>query len=269
MAAQTDPQYRQMAEAALGYARNEFKDELAALKKENAALKRKTKKSAGHGHGPVVEENENDSTLILALQRGRALALFLAMLSCTTAILEGYEETLAAHVSLSFFVPFLIGHGGNCGGMSVGAVISAIARGKAQTPQVKTRLALREIVAGFCVALQLAALAAATLHFIGLDRGLSLVVVVSLSAITALGAVCGSVVPLLFDYMGLDAATVAPPAVTTLIDALGIVIYLTVAQLVLDVAPHDHGGAAAATAAVHNAIEDVAQAAGAAAAGEL
>ena len=85
----------------------------------------------------------------------------------------------------------------------------------------------------------------------------------------ALGAVCGSVVPLLFDYMGLDAATVAPPAVTTLIDALGIVIYLTVAQLVLDVAPHDHGGAAAATAAVHNVIEDVAQAAGAAAAGEL
>ena len=45
------------------------------------------------------------------MKRARTLALFLLLLSCTTAILEGYEETLAAHVSLSFFVPFLIGCG--------------------------------------------------------------------------------------------------------------------------------------------------------------
>ena len=77
------------------------------------------------------------------------------------------------------------------------------------------------------------------------------------------------VIPLALDWLGLDAATVAPPAVTTLIDALGIVIYLTVARAVLDVAPAAHAdhaaeaavGAAAAAAAASNVVEDVVKAA--------
>ena len=155
-----DAGYREVAERALGYARVEFRDEIASLKRENAALKRKVGRKprgggSAAGHGPVVEDDPDSSSLLLAVKRARTLALFLLLLSCTTAILEGYEETLAAHVSLSFFVPFLIGHGGNCGGMSVGAVISAIARGDARTPSSKYRLALREILAGCAVAVQL------------------------------------------------------------------------------------------------------------------
>ena len=77
------------------------------------------------------------------------------------------------------------------------------------------------------------------------------------------------VIPLALDWLGLDAATVAPPAVTTLIDALGIVIYLTVARAVLDVAPAahahaDHAAEAAAMAAAavaSNVVEDVVEAA--------
>ena len=196
-----DAGYREVAERALGYARVEFRDEIASLKRENAALKRKVGRKprgggSAAGHGPVVEDDPDSSSLLLAVKRARTLALFLLLLSCTTAILEGYEETLAAHVSLSFFVPFLIGHGGNCGGMSVGAVISAIARGDARTPSSKYRLALREILAGCAVAVQLGALAAVTMHFTGFDRDLSTVVVAALAAITALGAVCGSVIPL-------------------------------------------------------------------------
>ena len=260
-----DAGYRDVAERALGYARVEFKDEIASLKRENAALKRKVGRKprgggSAAGHGPVVEDDPDSSSLLLAVKRARTLALFLLLLSCTTAILEGYEETLAAHVSLSFFVPFLIGHGGNCGGMSVGAVISAIARGDARTPSSKYRLALREVLAGCAVAVQLGALAAVTMHLTGFDRDLSTVVVAALAAITALGAVCGSVIPLALDWLGLDAATVAPPAVTTLIDALGIVIYLTVARAVLDVSPAAHHAEHVAAAA-SNVVEDVVKAA--------
>ena len=223
-----DAGYREVAERALGYARVEFRDEIASLKRENAALKRKVGRKprgggSAAGHGPVVEDDPDSSSLLLAVKRARTLALFLLLLSCTTAILEGYEETLAAHVSLSFFVPFLIRgavspiHAGlrrvlflivgpwRCdgalhGGMSVGAVISAIARGDARTPSSKYRLALREILAGCAVAVQLGALAAVTMHFTGFDRDLSTVVVAALAAITALGAVCGSVIPLALDW---------------------------------------------------------------------
>ena len=114
-----DAGYREVAERALGYARVEFRDEIASLKRENAALKRKVGRKprgggSAAGHGPVVEDDPDSSSLLLAVKRARTLALFLLLLSCTTAILEGYEETLAAHVSLSFFVPFLIG----CGAVS-------------------------------------------------------------------------------------------------------------------------------------------------------
>ena len=111
-------------------------------------------------------------------------------------------------------------HGGNCGGMSVGAVISAIARGDARTPSSKYRLALREILAGCAVAVQLAALAALAMYLTGFDRDLSTVVVAALAAITALGAVCGSVIPLCGNqpvcrvltksFLGDDVAALAP-----------------------------------------------------------
>ena len=68
------------------------------------------------------------------------------------------------------------------------------------------------------------------------------------------------VIPLALDWAGLDAATVAPPAVTTLIDALGIVIYLTVARAVLDVSPAAHHAEHVAAAA-SNVVEAVASSA--------
>jgi len=83
--------------------------------------------------------------------------------------------------------------------------------------------------------------------------------------------ICTQVIPLALDWLGLDAATVAPPAVTTLIDALGIVIYLTVARAVLDVSPAAHAdhaaeaAMAAAAAAASNVVEDVVKAAASAA----
>ena len=132
----------------------------------------------------------------------------------------------------------------------------------------------REAGDGVGLAFLLAALAALAMYLTGFDRDLSTVVVAALAAITALGAVCGSIIPLALDWAGLDAATVAPPAVTTLIDALGIVIYLTVARAVLDVAPAAHAdhaaeaamaAAAAAATAASNVVEDVVEAAAAAA----
>ena len=73
--------------------------------------------------------------------------------------------------------------------MSVGAVISAIARGDARMPSSKYRLALREILARCAVAVQLGC-SRPSPHFTGFDRDLSTVVVAALAAITALGAVC-------------------------------------------------------------------------------
>ena len=77
----TDPRYKQIAGAALQYARAELGDEIARLTKENAALKKQLQPSAG-GHGPAgAADDGRGSPLRLALARARTLALFLGLLS--------------------------------------------------------------------------------------------------------------------------------------------------------------------------------------------
>ena len=66
----------------------------------------------------------------LVLNRGSWLAVFLLSLSLTSVVMSEFEHTLAEHLELSYFIPLLIGHGGNAGGQTVGAVLSALSKGE-------------------------------------------------------------------------------------------------------------------------------------------
>lgn len=66
----------------------------------------------------------------LIVSRGGWLALFLLSLSLTSVVMSGFEHTLEKQIELSYFVPLLIGHGGNAGGQTVGTVLEALASGE-------------------------------------------------------------------------------------------------------------------------------------------
>ena len=76
------------------------------MRAENAALKKRAAAAAtaGGGHGPADSGGDATTWPRLAVRRARTLAVFLGLLSVTTKILETYEHTLAAHVSLAFYV---------------------------------------------------------------------------------------------------------------------------------------------------------------------
>lgn len=161
------------------------------------------------------------SVVSLAFERTTSLVFFLACLTATAVILERWEATLTRDVELTFFVPLMIGHGGNTGGTVVGSVVASLHKPLAATLR-------RELAAALIVGGLLAFLAS----FLPLGRT-ALVVKLALVTITLISALVGALVPHFLKYMNLDAATIAPPAVTTLIDALGLVAYLTIADTFL------------------------------------
>ena len=101
----TDPRYRKMAEAALGYARAEFEDEVKKLRKENAELKATSSPTAGDGgRGSGTEVKAMKSKLV---QANNEIDQLKKELSEKTEELEGMEDALsqaqqaAAYVFLS------------------------------------------------------------------------------------------------------------------------------------------------------------------------
>ena len=71
------------------------------------------------------------ATLVgLIVNRGGWLAAFMLSLALTSVVMSTFEHTLAEHIELAYFVPLLIGHGGNAGGQTVGAVLGALSAGQ-------------------------------------------------------------------------------------------------------------------------------------------
>lgn len=81
--------------------------------------------------GPAVGNYNTTSVGTLVLNRGGWLNVFLLSLSLTSVVMSGFEHTLEKHIELAYFVPLLIGHGGNAGGQTVGAVLGAMSGGQA------------------------------------------------------------------------------------------------------------------------------------------
>ncbi len=141
-----------------------------------------------------------------------------------------FEEALEAVVVLAFFIPIVMGMGGNSGTQSVGIFIRGYVLGQIDTQSFRKHL-LRELGVGLGLGVILGLLAglAATLWqgnpTIGLVVGLSLVCTITLA--TGLGFL----VPLLINKIGIDPAVASEPVITTINDFTGMLIYFLFASL--------------------------------------
>ena len=163
-------------------------------------------------------------------QRTPWLGFFLVGLLICAVVMHRYEEILADNVELAFFVPLLIGHGGNTGGQTVSSVIRALAgvRGEYETG---ARIVSCEAFAGTLQSLILAIFVLPSLYYVlDISWAISVVVAVSLPLLGFFANTCGAALPFLAIRMGLDPAVVVGPLMTTLVDTVGLVIYLSVAS---------------------------------------
>jgi magnesium transporter len=173
---------------------------------------------------------------ILGVVRKRIVWLLMLFVAgtLTSAVLHRYESELATVVALSFFIPLLIGTGGNAGSQTVMTVIRSLALGEIGLRNA-WKVVLREAFTGAIVGLAIGSFAFAL--SIGLWRNpfqLSLTVAVTMLSICIWSTTVGSLIPIVANRLGIDPAVLSAPLISTLVDATGLVIYLTLAKLILD-----------------------------------
>lgn len=166
---------------------------------------------------------------VVMLARSRIVWLLLLVVAgaLTVSVLDAFEPQLETLPSLAFFVPFLIGTGGNVGAQAATAAVRALAVGEVRTTDV-LRVAWRECRVGLVLGVTLA-VAAFVIAAIFVDGNVALAVALALIAVCTWAAVIGSTMPLLAKRLRIDPAVVSAPLVTTLVDATGLLIYFGIA----------------------------------------
>ena len=183
-------------------------------------------------------------TGVLETWKARIPWLMLLMLSATFTgiIITKFESALAACVVLTSFIPMLSGTGGNSGSQSSVAVIRALSLGEVEFRDMVSVVWKEIRVAVLCgVCLACANFAKMML----VDRWLmnnpevtvsvALVVCITLVCTVLCAKVVGCTLPMLAEKVGIDSAVMASPLITTVVDALSLLIYFGIATYLLGI----------------------------------
>lgn len=159
------------------------------------------------------------------------LALFVAE-AYTGTVLRHFEDELDQVVALAFFIPLLIGTGGNTGTQITSTIVRAMAIGEVRLRDVGKVIA-KELSAGSFIAITMALAAIIRAWTLGVGFEVGLTVTLTVAAIVLWSSLIGSVLPLLLRRIGLDPAVVSAPMISTIVDGTGLLIYFEIARLVL------------------------------------
>ncbi|KAG2447898.1 hypothetical protein HYH02_007352 [Chlamydomonas schloesseri] len=217
------------------------------------------------------DDYSRENVLSITKERCGWLITFCLGLLLSALIVERFEDLLEHHVQLSFFVPLIMGHGGNTGSQTVSTLIRALAlRQIGQRDLLRT--VIKESIAGALMGGLLGALVLlVSLLWPHLGPGVGLAVGLALPIISMWANGVGALLTMLADRFKFDPAVTSVPLMTTIVDATGLIIYFYIAELFLDVsanaeAAHEaQKGMAAAAAGSGNATAQMVAAAAAAA----
>ena len=157
------------------------------------------------------------------------LLLLFVTETLTGTVLRHYEDELAKVVALSFFIPLLIGTGGNSGSQTVTMIVRGLAVGEIR-PRDFGRVLLREGGSGLALGVLLGAIGFGRALLWGSTTPLALTVGVSILVICAWANTVGASIPMLATLFKIDPTVMSAPLIATLVDATGLIIYFTVAK---------------------------------------
>ena len=169
--------------------------------------------------------------LLVRKRVGWLMILFIAQ-GYTGTVLRSFEGELAAVVALSFFIPLLIGTGGNVGSQTVTLVVRAMALGEVAMRDVAW-LVFKELRVGLVMGLVMGVAAIGQAWFLGVSSDIATAVSIAVIAICAWAATVAAALPLILRRLGVDPAVVSAPLISTLVDGTGLIIYFEIARIVL------------------------------------
>ncbi|MBE7177749.1 MAG: magnesium transporter [Mucilaginibacter polytrichastri] len=193
------------------------------------------------GGTEALDEPYLDISLFRLIRKriGWLVVLFLGEMLTATAM-AAFESEIDKAVVLALFVPLIISSGGNSGSQASTLIIQAMALGEVRIADW-FRVMRRELISGLILGLILGIIGFMRIYvwsifsdiygphwlLVGLTVGISLIGVV------LWGSLSGSMLPLLLKRVGADPASSSAPFVATLVDVTGLVIYFSVAVLLL------------------------------------
>ncbi len=185
------------------------------------------------GASPLSDHYVSVGVLRLVGARSVWLMLLIVAATLTVNVMQVFEATLEEVTALAMFVPMLIGTGGNVGAQSATAIVRALAVGEVRVRDLPSVI-WKEARVGLLLGLMLAGLAM-VIGSLLVGTTIALVVACSVIAVCTWAAVIGSSMPLLARKVNVDPAVVSSPMVATLVDATGLLIYFSVARMILGV----------------------------------
>ena len=181
---------------------------------------------------------------IFELFKNRIPWLMFMMLSATftSMILTSFEDMLAVQAGLVAFIPMLMGTGGNSGAQSSTAVIRSLSLGDTETGDA-LKVVWRELRVALLCGVVLAAvnfvkmllLDGMLLNNDAVTVSVAATVSLTILFVVMFAKVVGSMLPILAEKLGLDPAVMANPLISTVTDAVSLLIYIFVAKLILNI----------------------------------
>ena len=181
-------------------------------------------------------------TSVLEMIRKRAgwLAILFVGEMFTATAMGFFEEEIARAVVLALFLPLIISSGGNSGSQATSLIIQAMALGDVKLRDW-FRVIRRELISGVALGMILGAIGATRIFAWQKVFGtygshtpiLALTIFLALIGVVTFGTIAGSMLPFILRRLGLNPASASAPFVATLVDVTGLIIYFTIANLVM------------------------------------
>ncbi len=184
----------------------------------------------------AMQPNEDGymHTGVLTLAKNRVVWLIVLMVSATFTgmIINRYDAALAANVLLASFIPMLMDTGGNAGSQASVSIIRALTLGEVEFKDIFTILWKEfrvSVLVGVCVAV---------VNFLRVwimngDPLVATVVSLTLLVVVTAAKMVGCTLPLIADKIGLDPALMASPLITTIVDAVALIVFFNIAIFLL------------------------------------
>ena len=176
-------------------------------------------------------------TGVFNLAKNRILWLMVLMLSATvtSSIISGFEEGLMALPILMAFIPMLMDTGGNAGAQSSTLIIRGMAIGEIYIKDI-IRVVWKEIRVAVLCGLALGLVNLVRVYLMnGKDFMLSFSISLALFCTVLMSKAIGSVLPIIAKQLKIDPAIMAAPLITTIVDALSLIVYFSIAKALLGI----------------------------------
>ena len=192
------------------------------------------------GMTPSDKTYLKSSPLDLFLHRIPWLALLMVSATFTGLIISNFEHKLEAMVCLTAFIPMLMDTGGNSGSQSSVTVIRALSLGELEFRDLG-RVIWKEIRTAFMCGAVLSVLCFGKILLVdklllgteGVDYTVALTVGLTLAVTVLIAKIVGCTLPMLAKKLGFDPAVMASPFITTIVDALSLLVYFGMATVLL------------------------------------